>query len=99
VNGIDLRIARIRSGLKQYELAQRAGLRPDEISLAENGRKRLSADKLQRCLNRPGRARWHMPSPTPASQRAAWDALWSMLLDRAARRIGAEKRQAEPQGS
>lgn len=48
MNGIDIKIARIRAGLKQYELAGRAGIREPELSLIENGRKRPSAAKLAR---------------------------------------------------
>ena len=36
MNGIEIRIARIRAGLKQYELAHRAGIREPELSLIEN---------------------------------------------------------------
>ena len=48
MQGIELRIARIRAGLKQYELAQRAGIRPNELSLFETGRARPNADKASR---------------------------------------------------
>jgi transcriptional regulator with XRE-family HTH domain len=48
MDGIDIRIARIRAGLKQYEVAQRAGLRPDQLSLIENNRAALTPETLAR---------------------------------------------------
>jgi len=48
VDGLDLKIARLRAGLKQYELAQRAGLRPNELSLIESGHLVPARDKLER---------------------------------------------------
>jgi transcriptional regulator with XRE-family HTH domain len=48
VQGIDIRIARIRAGLKQYELAQLAGIREPELSMIENGRKQASPEKAVR---------------------------------------------------
>ena len=48
VDGTDIRIARIRAGLKQYELAQRAGLRQNELSLIENNRATATPEKSAR---------------------------------------------------
>ena len=48
MDGLDLKIERIRKGIRQYELAQLAGVRPNELSLYENGRGRLSTEKLAR---------------------------------------------------
>jgi DNA-binding XRE family transcriptional regulator len=48
VEGIDIRIARIRSGLKLYELAQRAGIREPELSMIETGRRQPSPEKAAR---------------------------------------------------
>lgn len=48
VEGMDIRIARIRAGLRQYELAERAGVRQSELSLIENGRLKPSAPKAER---------------------------------------------------
>jgi transcriptional regulator with XRE-family HTH domain len=48
--GLEIRIARIRAGLKQYELAARAGIREPELSLIENGRKQPSAEKAARIV-------------------------------------------------
>lgn len=50
VQGIDIRIARIRAGMKQYELAQRAGIREPELSMIENGRKQASPEKAARIV-------------------------------------------------
>jgi transcriptional regulator with XRE-family HTH domain len=48
MDGTELRIARIRVGLKQYEAAQQAGMRPNELSLIENGRASASPEQLAR---------------------------------------------------
>lgn len=51
VQGIDIRIARIRAGLKLYELAGMAGIREPELSMIETGRKQPSAEKAARIEN------------------------------------------------
>ena len=48
MQGIDIRIARIRAGMKLYALAQRAGLREPELSMIENGRKQPTPEKAAR---------------------------------------------------
>ncbi len=48
MDGIEIKIARIRAGVKQYELAQQAGIHPSELSLIESGRALPSAEKLDR---------------------------------------------------
>ncbi len=48
MEGIDIRIARIRAGLKLYKLAHRAGIREPELSMIETGRKRPSPEKAAR---------------------------------------------------
>ena len=50
MNGTEIKIARIRAGLKQYELAQRAGVREVELSLIENNRRQPSPEKLARII-------------------------------------------------
>lgn len=50
INGIDVKIERIRLGVRQYELAQRAGIRPNELSMFENGHTRLNPEKLDRVM-------------------------------------------------
>lgn len=47
MNGLEIRIARMRRGMKQYELAQAVGLRPNQLSLIENDRAHASPDKLR----------------------------------------------------
>ena len=48
MEGVDIRIARIRAGLKLYELAHRAGIREPELSMIETGRKQPSPEKAAR---------------------------------------------------
>jgi transcriptional regulator with XRE-family HTH domain len=48
MQGIDIRIARIRAGLKLYELAQLAHIREPELSMIETGRKVASPEKAAR---------------------------------------------------
>jgi transcriptional regulator with XRE-family HTH domain len=48
MDGTEIRIARIRAGLKQYQLAQRADVREVELSLIENNRRQPTPDKLAR---------------------------------------------------
>ncbi len=50
MKGTEIRIARIRAGLRQYQLAERAGIREPELSLIENNRKRPSEAKLSRIV-------------------------------------------------
>jgi transcriptional regulator with XRE-family HTH domain len=50
MTGTEIRIARIRAGLRQYELAQRTGIREPELSLIENNRKLVSPEKLARIV-------------------------------------------------
>ena len=45
VRGIDLKVMRVRAGLKQYEVAQRLGIPPPALSGYENDRKPLSPDR------------------------------------------------------
>ena len=48
MDGLDILVARRRAGLKQFELAQRAGMRPNELSLIENGRLPITPETLAR---------------------------------------------------
>ena len=48
MDGIEIKIARIRAGLKQYELAQRAGIREPELSMIETGRREPSPETAAR---------------------------------------------------
>lgn len=48
MRGIDLKIARIRAGLKQYELAQMVGISQNRLSMIELERCQPSRDLLER---------------------------------------------------
>jgi transcriptional regulator with XRE-family HTH domain len=45
-----LKIARLRAGIKQYELAVRVGIAPTQLSEIETGRRRPSQELRQRIL-------------------------------------------------
>ncbi len=42
--GLELKIARLRAGLKQYELAARVGIPPTQLCEIEMGRRELPPD-------------------------------------------------------
>jgi len=46
--GVEIKIARIRLGLKQWELAQKVGMCQNTLSLIENGRRQPAHEVLQR---------------------------------------------------
>ena len=48
MKGIDLKVLRIRSGVRQYELAAQLGMNPSRLSLVENGRVPLEPDVASR---------------------------------------------------
>ena len=48
--GVELKIARIRAGLRQYEVAARVGILPNRLSEIEAGRRRPSPELLERIL-------------------------------------------------
>lgn len=48
--GLELKIARLRVGLKQYELAARIGISPVQLSEIEAGRRKISPDQLRRIV-------------------------------------------------
>ena len=50
VNGIEFKIARIRAGYRQYEVAAQLGIHPCQLSEIESGRRKPSAEILQRLL-------------------------------------------------
>lgn len=50
VNGIEFKIARIRAGLRQYEIAAQLGIHPCQLSEIEAGRRQPSEEVLQRLL-------------------------------------------------
>jgi len=48
--GVELKIARIRAGLRQYEVAARVGILANRLSEIEAGRRRPSPELLERIL-------------------------------------------------
>lgn len=48
--GLELKIARLRAGLKQYELAAKVGIAPTQLCEIEAGRHELPPELLERIL-------------------------------------------------
>ncbi|MFC1929719.1 helix-turn-helix domain-containing protein [Chloroflexota bacterium] len=48
--GVEIKIARIRAGLRQYEVATSVGILPNRLSEIESGRRRPSPELLRRIL-------------------------------------------------
>ncbi len=48
MTGIDLKVLRIRPGVRQYDLAARLGMNPSRLSLVENGRVPLEPEVATR---------------------------------------------------
>jgi len=48
--GLELKIARLRAGLKQYELAAKVGIAPTQLCEIETGRRELPPELLDRIL-------------------------------------------------
>jgi len=48
--GLELKIARLRAGLKQYELAAKVGIAPTQLCEIETGRRELPPELLNRIL-------------------------------------------------
>ena len=46
--GLDLKIARLRAGIKQYELAAKVGISPTQLSEIELDRRQASPELLER---------------------------------------------------
>lgn len=51
MNGLDLKVLRIRSGLRQYQLAARLGMNASRLSLVENGRLPLRPELAQQAVS------------------------------------------------
>jgi len=49
--GLDIKIARIRAGLRQYEVAKSIGILPSRLSEIEAGRRQPSDELLGRILH------------------------------------------------
>lgn len=50
-DGVDIKIARIRAGLRQYDVAARVGILPNRLSEIESGRRQPSPELLERILS------------------------------------------------
>jgi len=48
--GLELKVARLRAGLKQYELAAKVGIAPTQLCEIETGRRELPPELLNRIL-------------------------------------------------
>ena len=48
---LDLRVVRVRSGLRQYELAAKLGTNPTRLSLVENGRLPLRPELARQAVS------------------------------------------------
>ena len=48
--GLELKIARLRAGLKQYQLASKVGIAPTQLCEIETGRREVSPELLERIL-------------------------------------------------
>ena len=50
ITGLDLKVARVRSGLRQYDVASKVGIAPNRLSEIENGRRQISTELFQHIL-------------------------------------------------
>jgi len=51
MTGLEIKIARIRAGIKQYELAASLGISQNQLSLIELGRRQPSPELPERILS------------------------------------------------
>src|SRR2546428_5082969 len=82
--GLDIKLARIRGGIRQYELAAAVGIAPQRLLLIENGRLPASERFFRRLLQLiegwPERGRENLglygrlvpPAPMPGWKRRSW---------------------------
>jgi len=49
--GVEIKIARIRAGLRQYDVATSVGILPNRLSEIESGRRQPSPELLERILS------------------------------------------------
>jgi len=47
VNGLDIKIARLKAGLRQYDLAARLGIPPSRLSEIESGRRKPAPEIMR----------------------------------------------------
>ncbi len=50
VNGLDIKIARLKAGFRQYDLAAKLAIPPSRLSEIESGRRKPSPELLERLL-------------------------------------------------
>ena len=50
VNGLHIKIARLKAGLRQYDLAAKVGIHPSQLSEIELGRRKPSPEVVERLL-------------------------------------------------
>jgi transcriptional regulator with XRE-family HTH domain len=50
ISGLELKIVRLRAGLKQYELAAKVGIAPTQLCEIETGRREPALELLERIL-------------------------------------------------
>jgi len=50
VKGLDIKIARIKAGFRQYDVAARLGISPSCLSEIESGRRKPSSELVERIL-------------------------------------------------
>ena len=50
VKGLDLKIMRLKAGLRQYDVAARLGIPPNRLSEMESGRREPSPELLERLV-------------------------------------------------
>lgn len=60
MNGFDLKIMRIRAGLRQYEVATKVGILPSRLCEIEAGRRKVSgelSDRIVKAIERTLKAK------------------------------------------
>ncbi|MFC2001863.1 helix-turn-helix domain-containing protein [Chloroflexota bacterium] len=50
INGLDIKIARLKAGLRQYDLTAHLGIPPSQLSEIESGRRKPSPEIIRQIL-------------------------------------------------
>lgn len=50
VKGLDIKIARLKAGMRQYDVAARLGIHPSQLSEIESGRRQPSPELLEQLM-------------------------------------------------
>jgi len=50
IKGLDIKIMRIKAGLRQYDLAARLGMPPSRLSEIESGRRKPAPETIRQIL-------------------------------------------------